>query len=460
MTPGELTRIEDTLRRAYSDAVDAVRQHEAPEPGLVNLVPGRSSRGAGRPGGRPRWLMPVVAGAAVAVIALVAGLVVPGAMQQAPPAAPVPRHMGYVVADHAVIPVNLTTDVALRPIRFAVHGGPAGQIMTPDGRTIYVVTYQGYVVPVSTVTRTAGPPIRIGGGPQGVLMSPDGHTGYVIEPPYGVAVINLTQIRQVGFIKIHDALSFALTPNGKTLYVVNSTGSTITPVNTETLTFLPPITTRANAYDFSYIVMAPDGKTAYALGDVDNGPSLIGATSVLTGIRTATNTPLPPVTVGAALTGAGPPLISPDGRTAYALTSAGVTAFSLDSGAISWTAKLPRAALPFYQAEISPDGHAIYVLGVPPNDDKVTLYRIRAATGTLLGPPVQTGQTIGIMGEMDLSPDGTTVYAQAQPLGPARLTVGTMATVNAATGRVGRAIRLPFLSKLTSDLGSLLFGPS
>jgi len=459
MTPGELAEIEDTLRRAYSDVVDAVRQHEAAEPALVNFVPGRSSGGAGRPGGRPRWLVPAAAGAAVAVIAVIAGLVVPGAIRQAPPVALVPRHMGYVVADHAVIPVNLTTGVALRPIRFAVHGGPAGQIMTPDGRTIYVVTYQGYVVPVSTVTRTAGPPIRIGGGPQGVLMSPDGHTAYIIEPPYGVEIFNLTLNQPAGFIRIHDAQGFALTPNGKTLYVVNSTGSAITPVETATLTLLPPIKTRSDANGFQYIAVAPDGKTIYATGQVNNGVSLTGATSVLTPIRTATNTALPPLTVGHASYWAGPLSISPDSRTAYVPSRAGVTAISLTSRAVTWTARLPVAAFS-YDMEVSPDGQTIYAMGLSLDSDLVTLYRIRAATGALLGPPIRTGQSVGMLGELDVSPDGTTVYVQAQPLGPARFTVGTMATVNAATGRVGRPIRLPFLSKLTSGLGSLLFGPS
>jgi hypothetical protein len=94
MTPGELTRIEDTLRRAYGDVLESVRREGSSPELMLDVQPGRPGRRFGRPGraGSSRRLVPVAAAAAVAVIALVAGLIVPGALR---PAAPPMVHLGY-----------------------------------------------------------------------------------------------------------------------------------------------------------------------------------------------------------------------------------------------------------------------------------------------------------------------------------------------------------------------------
>ncbi len=95
MTPGELSRIEDTLRRAYGDVLESVRRDGSSPELMPGFQPGRPGRRFGRPGraGSSRRLVPVAAAAAVAVIALVAGLIVPGALR---PAAAPAAHLGYV----------------------------------------------------------------------------------------------------------------------------------------------------------------------------------------------------------------------------------------------------------------------------------------------------------------------------------------------------------------------------
>ena len=94
MTPGELSRIEDTLRRAYGDVLESVRRDGSSPELTPGFQPGRPGRGFGRPGraGSSRRLAPVAAAATVAVIALVAGLIVPGALR---PAAAPAVHLGY-----------------------------------------------------------------------------------------------------------------------------------------------------------------------------------------------------------------------------------------------------------------------------------------------------------------------------------------------------------------------------
>ncbi|HUB37944.1 MAG TPA: hypothetical protein VMA72_03740 [Streptosporangiaceae bacterium] len=207
MTPGELSRIEDTLRRAYGDVLESLRR-DGSSPELVTGFqpgrPGRPGRGFGRLGrvGSSRRLAPVAAAAAVAVIGLVAGLIVPGALW---PAADPAMQLGYVVTTGAVVPVDLATGVAQPPITFPAQGGAQAAAITPSGQAIYVATYQRYLIPVSTVTGKAGRPIRIGWYATQIVVSPDGSTAYLLEPSRGVAVVNLATNTAAGFIKMPSA---------------------------------------------------------------------------------------------------------------------------------------------------------------------------------------------------------------------------------------------------------------
>src|SRR5262249_58284368 len=77
----------------------------------------------------------------------------------------------------------------------------------------------------------------------------------------------------------------AITPDGKTAYVPNPGPGGVPPIRTATNTPLPPIKTGGpNA-----VAITPDGKTAY----VTNPES-----GTVTPIRIATNTPLPPINTG------------------------------------------------------------------------------------------------------------------------------------------------------------------
>ena len=117
--------------------------------------------------------------------------------------------------------------------------------------TAYVVSGRigapGLVTPVRTASNTAGPPITVGPGP----------------------------------------FDIAITPNGKTAYVLNFNGDTVTPIRTATNTAGPPITVGNEPFG---IAITPNGKTAYVTGGTDS----------VTPTRTATNTAGPPITVGIA----------------------------------------------------------------------------------------------------------------------------------------------------------------
>ena len=461
MTPGELSRIEDTLRRAYGDVLESVRRDDSSPELTPGFQPGRPGRGFGRPGSSRR-LVPVAAAVAVAVIALVAGLIVPGALR---PAAGPAGHLGYVATTGAVIPVDLATGVALPPMTFPAQGGTTAAAMAPGGRAIYVATYRGYLIRVSTVTGKAGRPIRIAGHPTQIVVSPDGSTAYVLEPSLGVGVVNLAT-NTASFIKMPSAWSLAITPDGRTLYVLNTvpccTGATVTPIDTATLKLLPPVHTPADLAS-SYIAVAPDGRTAYVIGEEAHGYKVVNSgiqwpkgyfiTTVLTRISTATNSALTPVQLGRGEL-AGPISFSPDGRVAY-IGGAPVTAVNLGTGTVSWTARSPVSG---YAPLVSPDGRTVYAVGASAAGPATSVYRIRAATGKLRGPvipevhgssfptvPWNNGDT-----PADLSSDGTTLYAQVNGNAPQS---STLEAVDTATGQVDWVLHL-------RDGGDLLLGPS
>ena len=68
---------------------------------------------------------------------------------------------------------------------------PFAIAVTPDGKTVYVANTRentgrpasapGTVTPIATATNTPGPPIEIWDHPDGIAITPDGKTAYVIN---------------------------------------------------------------------------------------------------------------------------------------------------------------------------------------------------------------------------------------------------------------------------------------
>jgi hypothetical protein len=179
--------VEDVLRGAYADLAAAVRQDDV---GAEAPAAGRPVRWHSAARSANRRLVPLAAAAIVLVVVITAGFVARAVQtgSRRPPA--------------------------------AAAGGPYGMVITPNGKTIYVASARGQVTPIDVAARKTGRPFRVGGQPRAMLMTPDGRTGYLLEPPYGVAVVSFTTNTRLGFIKVPYAESFALTPDGRTLYVV------------------------------------------------------------------------------------------------------------------------------------------------------------------------------------------------------------------------------------------------
>src|SRR5262249_56731830 len=129
---------------------------------------------------------------------------------------------------------KLTTNRPGKPIRAGME--PVGIAVTQDGKTAYVVGFQGgiaTVLPVSTATNTPGKPIhlpRAAGCTCSIAITPDGTTAYVTGGPPGdeVTPINTATntpgkpIRVVFLDAAPDEI--AITPDGKTAYVASYGG--------------------------------------------------------------------------------------------------------------------------------------------------------------------------------------------------------------------------------------------
>jgi DNA-binding beta-propeller fold protein YncE len=328
--------------------------------------------------------------AAVAVVA-VAALAVTGAAghRAAGPAKVTRPSTIYVLTGvGAVRPIPTATD---RPGKTIPVGN--GQIMaiTPDGRTIYVgddyVSQEEpkpAVVPVSTVTDTASKPILMKEVPSQILITPDGKTAYVLGLAAGPAEIipiatatNTPEKAVKVGMTVGGADQMAITPDGKTLYVISwakegKAPSYVIPIATATNTPGKPI--KIQDADVGEIVMNPDGKTAYAIGQSTTGTEIVP-------IMTATNTPGKPVRVGP---NAGVLAITPDGRILY-LRQLGN--YGVRSG--------PSGVVPFATATDTP-GKLIemrgYVYAMAVTPDSSTAYAA-SEPSTKPAPPGCTGQT-------------------------------------------------------------------
>jgi DNA-binding beta-propeller fold protein YncE len=271
----------------------------------------------------------------------------------------------YVTTDTGTVtPIKTATNTPGTPIHVGGGPGSGGQIViTPDGKTAYVTTATG-VTPISTATNIPGTPIHVpgagnlGGSIGKIVITPDGKTAYVLDTGGTVTPINTatntpgtpihtwcpaTQSRSGCQTIMVSAGYIAVTPDGKTVYVATETGcqvagyrdckvwvAAISTATNKFLGFVPPglsppgINVPVGASNnLGQIAITPDGKTAY-----------ITTGSTVTPINTATNTLGKPIHVGPGRIPTTPGLrggdssyiaITPDGKTAYVATGAGVT---------------------------------------------------------------------------------------------------------------------------------------
>ena len=204
---------------------------------------------------------------------------------------PVPDFRGTVT------PIDTATNTPGAPID--VGDEPFAITVTPDGKTVYVAntwantgrpaSASGTVTPIATATSTPGAPIQVGSQPWAFAITPDGKTAYVINfnshsvTPIATATNMPGPPIPVG----RGPRAIAITPDGTTAYVASWQGGTVTPIATATNTAGTPIEVGEGA---RAIVITPDGTTAYV--------GVWGEPGTVVPIATATNTPGMPIQVG------------------------------------------------------------------------------------------------------------------------------------------------------------------
>src|SRR5271165_262114 len=186
-----------------------------------------------------------------------------------------------------------------------VLGGVASRASAAELYRAYVAsnnskTGLGQVTPIDVATNKAGKPIPATFDPHGIAITPNGKTAYVIGIG-GVTPIEVatnkpgTQIAAVGY-------GIAITPNGQTAYATNFGSDTVTPIDVATNEPGTPINVGSQPWG---VAITPNGKTAYVTN---------AASGTVTPIEVASNTAGTPITVGKQPEGVA---ITPNGKTAY-----------------------------------------------------------------------------------------------------------------------------------------------
>lgn len=443
-------------------------EHAAAAEPLTGPATGaRNSLRAGIELRRRRRALRTASGATVVAVITAAALAVTGVVGK-PAATPVNgTPTVYVLGDGGMVtPVSTATNKPGEPIvvrsGFEVGGLGTQMATTPSGKTVWVAAGEN-VTSVSTVTNTAGKPVQVvrgyDEGIDQVLVTPDGKTAYVLDTTDAVTPISTATRRPGQPIELGrdgDGAQMAITPDGKTLYVamLSTSGSSyVIPIATATNRPGKPIRVATAA---TAIVVAPDGNTVYVIGQaltaLGKPPSAGQPDIKVTPIATATNRAGKPIVVGKGYLGLDSQVaMTPDGQTLYILDGNpyGVIAFSTAANRpgklISLGNVVPQSIA------ITPDGSTAYVISTPlgnapgkpvivtgpgglPECTGTTgiVTPIATATNTV-GKPIKVGcgpTSIAI------TPDGKTVYVGSQS--------GTVTPIATATGQPGKPIDIEY----------------
>jgi len=330
-------------------------------------------------------------------------------------------------------------------------GRPAGPV------TVYVANEAGNTVtPIRAASTSAGRPIKVGPAPALIAISPDGQTAYVVGVgsllPDAAAPVTLTAIRtatnrpgrvitvyapeNLGGSIAPDAI--AITPDSRTVYV--SCRGTVVPVRAGADTASEPI----RVSSAGALAMADQGRTVYVANPGGD---------TITPISTATQEPGPPIVVGPSPDAMA---VTPDGRTVLVLTSTGVTGVT-PVDAVTNRAGRPVAIQGAYALAVAPGGGTAYVLAMPdPNSQQGFVVPVHIRAGTA-GTPIKVGLNPV---QIAFTPDGTMAYVAnyaSQSVTPIRLADGRAGPAIAA-GKIPTGLAVSPDSTTVYVLDSNVFG--
>ena len=255
--------------------------------------------------------------------------------------------------------------------------------------TAYVTDYSdGTLTPVDIRTGNAGPAIPVGSGPDGQVITPDGRRLFVADNNSNdVTVIDTTTNQVIGTVAVGNvAADVAVTPDGKTVWVSDFGDGTVQPIDVATLTAGAPVKVGSQA---ERVAVNPAGTQLWVANQGDGTVSVVDLAS-----RAVVHT----VAVGAAPFGVA---FARDGSKAYVSNGGGNSVSVIDTGAYAVSATIPVGAGP-QGIRVSPDGSVVYVAdsgagGVTP---------IATASG-VAGALIPTGSGAYAVG---FTPDGSVAW--------------------------------------------------
>jgi YVTN family beta-propeller protein len=134
-----------------------------------------------------------------------------------------------------------------------------GLALTSDGARVYVGSVGGTVSEISTATNAVTRSFTPGGTPQDVVVGPGDNTLYVANEAGWVQVWNLTTWTQTDSIAVPAAFGLALTPDGKQLWVAETSAGQVSVIDCASRTVVGTILVLGGP---RHIAITPDGTTA------------------------------------------------------------------------------------------------------------------------------------------------------------------------------------------------------
>ena len=371
------------------------------------------------------------------------------------------------LASHDITPIDASTGIAVRPIGLGALS-PVALAVAPGAKTLYVVAVggdedgsPGSVIPIATATDRPGRPIAVGTSPQAIAITPNGKMAYVLNgidaattpetTPATVTPIDLATCTALHPIKVGTLpLSMTMSPNGKLLYVVDSSQSNpgepsaITPVDTATDTSAPAIKLARNLVPFSVSGLAfmSNSATAYAITSSGIVPinTATGRLGKTIGLRTSVPVAIAVTRDNSAIAEVGVPVTALEQGSPYA-NNVTFALLSTRTGVVGKVATLgDEPGAMSWEVAIAPNGSSAYVLATTSSPRESTVIPVDLATGTA-GKTIDVGRNASMLA---ISPNGATVFVLDSGtyvgVGSPHNTPGRVIPIATSTSTVGKAI--------------------
>lgn len=189
-------------------------------------------------------------------------------------------------------------DTATNRVSATIKVSRPGQVaINPGGKRLYVADSKGRLLVIDTAANQVIATIRLDETANGMAVTPDGKRLYVTGDSGTVSVVNLVKQKVVRTIPGAGTGGLTISPNGKRAYVtgvnnkirqgkvsvLNLTTDKVT--KTVPIGDIPPTTGSGRYFLPSEVALTPDGKSAYVVGSYGKGTPQ----GTVFAINTATN---------------------------------------------------------------------------------------------------------------------------------------------------------------------------